>query len=84
MGEQRRDWGHGWRICVLGDHGETIPNHGENIFEKVGDRGHSKNNNSRKKNFRIDRRRNFETNIFQFGTASSIVVHSLATWSAFG
>ncbi len=27
--------------------------------------------------------RNFETNMFQFGTASSIVVRSLATWSAF-
>ncbi len=28
--------------------------------------------------------RNFETNMFWFGTASSIVVRSLATWSAFG
>ncbi len=27
--------------------------------------------------------RNFETNMFRFGTASSIVVCSLATWSAF-
>ncbi len=30
------------------------------------------------------RTRNFETNMFRFGTASSIVVRSLATWSAFG
>ncbi len=29
-------------------------------------------------------RRNFETNMFWFGTASSIVVRSLVTWSAFG
>ncbi len=29
-------------------------------------------------------RRNFETNMYGFGTASSIVVRSLATWSAFG
>ncbi len=28
--------------------------------------------------------RNFKTNMFRFGTASSIVVRSLATWSAFG
>ncbi len=29
-------------------------------------------------------RRNFETNMFRFGTASSIVVRSFATWSTFG
>ncbi len=28
--------------------------------------------------------RNFETNMFRFGTTSSIVVRSLATWSVFG
>ncbi len=33
---------------------------------------------------RVVGQRNFETNMFGFGTAYSIVVRSLATWSAFG
>ncbi len=48
--QQRHDWGCGCRIGILCGHGGPIPDHSENIFEKVGDHGHSeKSNNLRKK-----------------------------------
>ncbi len=40
-------------------------------------------NSSKNKQTHMLRVRNFETNMFRFSTASSIVVRSLATWSAF-